>query len=318
MSVLAHLYANAPKYQAILQEWMHECVESEPPFGQLQSFTDPARAVDHTEIVEQQAGRTLVLIHRRPDTTTPPEELVLRVQGFLVDASLPPLRRDQIPTNTHRLIDLKQSVTITGLGVQPFDDAAAAVLAVYHQFSAHLKGHHLRTWQPERANTYISLTFGNRYLTAAKFSDNEPHADLSEVVDPFNVLQPHLSSQVHLQENVVEYWERNTQPNKTRRIKPDAIMCGAMVELQIAFTVAKLGRHDYIFLPKLRAICILNRVVHADYNASIIKHLSTRNVSPLRKVKRKVGYDSDDKENASMMDLPQQRLKCLTLGDGVV
>ncbi|KAI0640355.1 hypothetical protein C8Q79DRAFT_921845 [Trametes meyenii] len=270
--------------------------------------------VDHTEIAEQQAGRTLVLIHHRADAATPPEELVLRVQGFLVDTSLPPLRRDQcvlIPANTHRIIDLKQSVTITGLGVEPFDDAGAAVLAVYNQFSAHLKGHHLRTWQPERANAHLSLTFGNRYLTPVKFADGEPHGDLSEVVDPFNVLRPHLSSQVHLQENVVEYWERNTQPNKTsfRRIKPDAIMCGAMVELQVAFTVAKLGRHDYIFLPKLRAIC--------DYNASIIKHLSTRTVSPLKKVKRKIGYDSDDKENTSAVDFPQQRLRRLTLDDSI-
>ncbi|KAI0665426.1 hypothetical protein C8Q78DRAFT_1072990 [Trametes maxima] len=262
---------------------MHECVESEPPFGQLQSFTD---------------------------------ELVLRVQGFLVDASLPPLRRDQIPTNTHRLIDLKQSVTITGLGVQPFDDAAAAVLAVYHQFSAHLKGHHLRIWQPERANAYLTLTFGNRYLTAAKFSDNEPHVDLSEVVDPFNVLRPHLSSQVHLQENVVEYWERQAHPTRPsfKRIKPDMIMPGTMVELQVAFTVAKLGRHDYIFLPKLRAICILNRVVHTDYNMSVIKILSARNVSPLKKMKHKVGYDND-KENVNAVEAPQKQLKRLTLND---
>ncbi|KAI0666734.1 hypothetical protein C8Q78DRAFT_1072132 [Trametes maxima] len=255
------------------------------------------------------------------------QELVLRVQGFLVDASLPPLRRDQIPTNTHRLIDLKQSVTITGLGVQPFDDAAAAVLAVYHQFSAHLKEHCLRTWQPERANAYISLTFGNRYLTPVKFSDSEPHADLSEVVDPFNVLRPHLSSQVHLQENVVEYWERQAHPTRPRtsfkRIKPDVIMPGTMVELQVAFTVAKLGQHDYIFLPKLRAICILNRVVHTvsvvlkfsqDYNMSVIKILSARNVSPLKKMKRKVGYDND-KENVNAVEAPQKQLKRLTLND---
>ncbi|KAI0643198.1 hypothetical protein C8Q79DRAFT_915303, partial [Trametes meyenii] len=148
-----------------------------------------------------------------------------------------------------------------------------------------------------------------------KFADGEPHGDLSEVVDPFNVLRPHLSSQVHLQENVVEYWERQahtcSQRSSFKRIKPDTIMPGTMVELQVAFTVAKLGRHDYIFLPKLRAICILSR----DYNMSVIKILSTRNVSPLKKMKRKVGYDNDDKENVNGVEAPQRQLKRLTLAD---
>ena len=97
--------------EAMLQDWMDQCTESEPLFDQLRSFIDvsnlfyplfhiltskqPVRMVDHTEIAEQQAGRTLVLIHHRADAATPPEELVLRVQGFLVDTSLPPLRRDQ-------------------------------------------------------------------------------------------------------------------------------------------------------------------------------------------------------------------------------
>ncbi|KAI0644759.1 hypothetical protein C8Q79DRAFT_1011774 [Trametes meyenii] len=71
MSVLTHLYANTPKYQAMLQDWMNQCTESEPPFDQLRSFIDPARMVDHTEIAEQQAGRTLVLIHHCADAATP-------------------------------------------------------------------------------------------------------------------------------------------------------------------------------------------------------------------------------------------------------
>lgn len=34
-----------------------------------------------------------------------------------------------------------------------------------------------------------------------------------------------------------------------------------MVEVQVAFHAIRVGRQEYLFLPKLRAICLLNRVV---------------------------------------------------------
>ncbi|KAI0364741.1 hypothetical protein BV20DRAFT_1056968 [Pilatotrama ljubarskyi] len=114
--------------------------------------------------------------------------------------------------------------------------------------------------------TYLALTFSNRYLTPAKFAEGEPVADLSLDVDPFNILRPLLTNQVHLQENVVEYWEQEsvgTSGQSFRHIKPDLIVPGTMVELQVAFAAVKLGRKDFVFLPKLRAICVLNRVVQA-------------------------------------------------------
>ncbi len=43
------------------------------------------------------------------------------------------------------------------------------------------------------------------------------------------------------------------------RIKPDAFSISNMVEVQIGFIAVKTGRTEYIFLPKLRSICLLNR-----------------------------------------------------------
>lgn len=171
---------------------------------------------------------------------------------------------------------------MTGLGAEPFDQAVAAAMAVYQHFAVHLVGNTLRTWTPAQLDGHLALSFGNRYLTHAKFADGEPRGDLSDVVDPFRILQPRLTTQVHTQENVVEYWEQTVMEDKRRcvmhclgiwecligissfqRIKPDGIFPGAMVELQIAFAAVKLGQHDYIFLPKLRAICVLSRAVQS-------------------------------------------------------
>ncbi|KAI0648855.1 hypothetical protein C8Q79DRAFT_904731, partial [Trametes meyenii] len=236
------------------------------------------------------------------------EECVLRVQGFLVDTRLPPLRPDQIPSNSHKLMTLKQSVALTGLGIQPFKDASAAIMAIYQQFNLYLKGNGLRQWNPEQAHPYLTLQFANRYLTPAKHAGNEPEVDLCEVVDPFEVLKPRLRSEVHIQDNVVEYWENNGQGERRgsfRRIKPDAIAPGLMVELQITFIAVKLGRNDYAFLPKLRSICVLNRVVHSL--------LSNQTVSPLKKVKRKIGYDEE--KDQMEVEESHRRLKRMSLQD---
>ncbi len=238
---------------------------------------------------------------------------------------------------------------MSGLGIEPFDKAVSAVMTIYQHFCAHLVGHNLRTWRTSRLENYLTLSFGNRYLTASKFAEGEPRGDLSDVVDPFYILQPRLTTQVHLQENVVEYWEQTVTENQGRcvvfrclplcksltaissfhRIKPDGIFPGTMVELQIAFAAVKVGHHEYIFLPKLRAICVLSRAVQSvitsslfslccahymqDYNSSALKDLSLRAVSPLKKVKRKVGYGEEEEIG---MEESRRRLKRMSLQDG--
>ncbi|KAL1938899.1 hypothetical protein VTO73DRAFT_11052 [Trametes versicolor] len=315
MSFLTHLYGNVAKYQALLLDCMSGNAESAPPFTQLSSLSDPARLVSNVEILEQRDGRLLTLIQQRTSHSTPPEELVLRVQGFLVESTLPPIRHNQLPSNPNRLIDLRQTVTVSGLGMEPFDGAVSAVMTIYQHFCAHLVGHNLRTWSTSRLENHLTLSFGNRYLTASKFAEGEPRGDLSDVVDPFYILEPHLTTQVHLQENVVEYWEQTVTENQGssfRRIKPDVIFPGTMVELQIAFAAVKVGRHEYIFLPKLRAICVLSRAVQSDYNSSAIKELSLRAVSPLKKVKCKVGYGEQEETG---MEESRRQLKRMSLHD---
>lgn len=95
-------------------------------------------------------------------------------------------------------------------------------------------------------------------------------------------------------------------------------MLGYLVEVQVGFKVERVARNEYVFLPKLRAVCIFDRVVEQvrsaakssqsnknshlqDYNAAAILMLSKRPTSPLTKVKRKVGYnDSVEEEDTHL------------------
>ena len=86
---------------------------------------------------------------------------------------------------------------------------------IFQMFKAHLerRGSQLRDWTPGRDGYQLTLTVFNRYLTSMRDARGEPGLDLANVVDPFNVLRPLIQTEVHLAENVVEYWQR--QPGET-------------------------------------------------------------------------------------------------------
>ena len=115
-----------------------------------------------------------------------------------------------IPHNANRIIDMKQSITLTGLGVEHFDKAVRGVGLIYQMFKGHLirRGCQLHDWKPGHDVEDLMLTFTNRYLTPSKDAQGETPFDLGELVDPLNILWPLLRSEVHIQENVVEYWQR--------------------------------------------------------------------------------------------------------------
>ncbi|KAI1786783.1 hypothetical protein LXA43DRAFT_897369 [Ganoderma leucocontextum] len=250
-----------------------------------------------TYIAEQSAGKCAFLAHKPIDPKAL-DEVVLRIQGFIIDLNLPPLRKYHIPRNSSRLIDLKQSVTLTGLGVQGFDAAVRGIQNIYQVFANHISksGGRLREWVPGRDQQDLTLTFASRYLTSSRDAGEEPLADLAEFVDPFNVLRPLLRGEVHTVDNVVEYWELYATSANDQRlsfdydaVKPFMFALTSLVEVQVSFMIVRVARQEYAFIPKLRAICLFNRM---DYNLSTIRILASGRLSPLKKVKRKIGYGS--------------------------
>ncbi|KAI0713351.1 hypothetical protein C8Q76DRAFT_621136 [Earliella scabrosa] len=268
-------------------------------------------------------GRVLFLAYPRGQAGGEVEEVILRVQGFLLEAVLPPVRPHHIPRTRARIMDLKQMVTLTGLGAERFDCAVRGAQSIFQTFKATLerRGCQLRDWSPGRDGYHLTLGASNRYLTSMRDAGGEAGLDLAEVVDPFNVLRPLVQTEVHIQENVVQYWQRQgdseTQGRPTFiRIKPDLLSLSNMVEIQVAFIAARTGRTEYVFLPKLRSVCLLDRCVERDYNAAAIRMLSSKPASPLKKVKRKVGYDHSSNEEADAGgSAPQAQLKRLCLED---
>ena len=105
---------------------------------------------------------------------------------------------------------MKQSITVTGLGCEPFEAAVRGIQCIYETFCLHINtlGGTLRKWTPSLDSEDLTLTFNNRYLTFAKNASQDSIINLSRTIDPFNILGPQLTNQVHTLDNVVEYWER--------------------------------------------------------------------------------------------------------------
>ena len=121
--------------------------------------------------------------------------------------------RRSIPRNPNRLIDLKQSITLSGVGIAQFESAVKGLLVIYQMFEAEVArtGNKLRPWQTRRDSDDLVLHFANRILTSRKDAGEEEAVDLESVIDPLNILRPLLRGEVHLQDNVVEYWEQRLQ-----------------------------------------------------------------------------------------------------------
>ncbi|KAI0741510.1 hypothetical protein C8Q80DRAFT_1221540 [Daedaleopsis nitida] len=236
----------------------------------------------------------------------------MKVQGYLVDYKLPPVRQSDVPRNPNRIIDMKQFVPLTGVGAEQFERAVGGVVSIYEMFKADLqrRGFQLRPWSPAGDGHHLALTFANRYLTTAKESGGERPIDINGTIDPLNVLTPHLRTEVHILKNVVEYWQQEELGSaghvKYSVIKPELFYHSNMVEVQVAFQAC------YVFLPKLRAICLLNRAATCVSIFILI-------FSPLKKVKRRVGYGEERSDGAEDdSDPPQTEMKrlCLSSGDG--
>ncbi|TFK78113.1 hypothetical protein K466DRAFT_468930, partial [Polyporus arcularius HHB13444] len=248
------------------------------------------------------------------------EECTFNVQGYLWDCTLPPIRRFQIPRNPNpgTLLNLKQSVTLTGLGGEMFEKAVRGLSTLYQNAKGKVqqRGCQLRDWTPGEAEGDLTLTFSSRYLTPSNHATDDVRPDMAEVIDPLNILRPLLRTEVHTLDNAVFYWRRMPASAATgehiERTTPEIFCTSNMVQVRFAVHLAKVGRHEYVFIPKLRSICLLGSeiqrvsytvmesmycityVYSQDYNIASIHALTHKVVSPLKKVKRKADYGKEE------------------------
>ncbi|KZT00759.1 uncharacterized protein LAESUDRAFT_665426, partial [Laetiporus sulphureus 93-53] len=87
------------------------------------------------------------------------EEVVLYVLGYVCNKGLPPIMNNsQLPRH---IPNAHQAVTLTGLGLKPFDDYLRGALSIHQLCSENQSGLTLQPWQSENWNDSASMQFFN-------------------------------------------------------------------------------------------------------------------------------------------------------------
>ncbi|KAM5543767.1 hypothetical protein V8D89_002384 [Ganoderma adspersum] len=165
--LLIQLRSNRDKYRTILGDIMAGKAGNDVGLQELQAITSVTGLQDASYIAEQPSGKSCLLALRPIDVQNV-EEAVLWVQGFIIEASLPPMHQVDIP------------LTLTGLGTDGFDLAVHGVQTIHQVLSNHVSraGGCLRNWTPGHDGQDLTLMFGNldynlsviRVLTSGQLS----------------------------------------------------------------------------------------------------------------------------------------------------
>lgn len=161
------------------------------------------------------------------------EEVVLRIQGIICDKSIPPIKRpfEMYVTNTKVCGTfstyiyresrgrkyLRQSIVLTGFGSDIMKKAIENIHYIHGLFNQEFTQGALEAWTPGRFGQFDAIDISNRYFTRRSDMNGETPIQFSRAIDPDNILTNALSNDfVHIQENVVEYYEAVKKDNKIK------------------------------------------------------------------------------------------------------
>lgn len=103
---------------------------------------------------------------------------------------------------------LKQSIVLSGLGLDRFEKYTTAILSIRNVLDGSLPAGALQAWTPVSENGYVGIEFGNRYFSTNEEADGRLAVPLSKDMDPFNILSQIIGKGIHTEDNEVVYFER--------------------------------------------------------------------------------------------------------------
>ncbi|EIN03433.1 hypothetical protein PUNSTDRAFT_48108 [Punctularia strigosozonata HHB-11173 SS5] len=134
------------------------------------------------------------------------EELVYRAQGIVVECNLLPLTRE----STGSRFNLRQSIVLSGLDSQIFEQFLDSCAVVYNLFKRHLPPNSLFPLAQETIQIndigYPAIRFTNPVFTKPDAEGVTPHTQslkISDELDPAGILRKSQGTALYLDDNAI-------------------------------------------------------------------------------------------------------------------
>ncbi|TDL14384.1 hypothetical protein BD410DRAFT_809776 [Rickenella mellea] len=222
------------------------------------------------------------LCYQNEDSNAPMEEVVLAMQGILIDESLPPVeQKKKVPRNPYFA---QQMVVLSGYGTPGFEQCEHAITLIDEKLQMSLK--------EEAFNPYFTIRNLNTRAIPLQFSPG---------VDPKGfLLDAGGQTLVHLDDNVVEYFAKqetiigNEKIERFNSVKPDEFRfrTGLLVEIQMSFLIRKVNGGFKMF-KVLRSIAMLSDCHLLNANALYQASLNSAKQPRTQSLKCRLAYDEE-------------------------
>jgi hypothetical protein len=108
----------------------------------------------------------------------------------------------------------KQSIQLTGLGTQTFDDCIKKIREIEALFKRHLPADSLNMWKENNFEGHPAIFSANKFFTDRHDRGCQTTIPFSPNVDPNQVLSKAMGQEfVHLMDNEVSYFEAQKNPH---------------------------------------------------------------------------------------------------------
>jgi hypothetical protein len=106
---------------------------------------------------------------------------------------------------------------LTGFGSDTMEKAIENIYYIHGLFNQEFMQGELEAWTPGTFGQFNAIDISNRYFTRRGDMNGEAPIQFSHAVDPENILTKALSKDfVHIQENVVKYYEAVEKDNRIK------------------------------------------------------------------------------------------------------